>query len=338
MTGETFLTAGGPPLLWNGQAVDRRSEQGLWTPESGSEVSLLVPSQHHIYYRIGFPGKLRSLGSTAAHFAWVARGAAVGAVARGRLWDLAGALACCRAAGVSFSYLSGAPLDMPSLLEGGWTPEPVVAAHPRDLERDRALCEAERVDILFFPAPGAVYAPDHSTTVEESSLSENLCGASRPGHFRGVTTIVAKLFNTVLPDVAVFGQKDGQQARVIERMTRDLNFPVRIVVAPTVREPDGLAMSSRNAGLSAEERIQALCLVRALRAAERLYGEGERSAVALRGAMQELIASYPLAQVVYIELVDNQTLEPCEQLAAPAMIALCVRLGATRLIDNTVLK
>jgi myo-inositol-1(or 4)-monophosphatase len=137
VSGEMFLATGEPPLRWNGAAVDRRPEGARWGPSADDQIALLVPSQHHRYYRVDFPGKLRSLGSTAAHFAWVARGVAVGAVARGRLWDLAGALACCQAAGVSFGYLSGAPVDWSALLEGGWTPEPVVAAHPLDLERVR---------------------------------------------------------------------------------------------------------------------------------------------------------------------------------------------------------
>jgi len=209
--------------------------------------------------------------------------------------------------------------------------------YPVDIETDRALCEAEGVDTLFCPEADSVYAPDHSTYVRESSLSTGLCGAARPGHFRGVTTVVAKLFNIVQPDVAVFGQKDGQQVAVIERMTRDLDFPVRIVTGPIVREADGLAMSSRNAYLSPEERSQAVCLVQALRLAERLYGSGERSAARLRESMRDMIDRYSLARSEYIELVDRTTLQPVERVAGPVLVALCVHLGSTRLIDNTLL-
>jgi pantoate--beta-alanine ligase len=171
----------------------------------------------------------------------------------------------------------------------------------------------------------------------EESLSAGLCGASRPGHFPGVTTVVAKLFNLVLPDVAVFGQKDGQQVRVIQRMARDLDFAVKIVVAPTRREDDGLALSSRNAYLSDEERRQAVCLFEALQLAGRLFRQGERRTRVLSDAMRELLAGYPLARPEYVEIVDHDTLQPVEEIRGPVMVALCARLGRTRLIDNAVL-
>ncbi len=212
-----------------------------------------------------------------------------------------------------------------------------LAAYPRDFERDAELCRAAGVDALFHPAPEAMYPAGASTRVTETRLSRGLCGASRPGHFEGVCTVVAKLFNLVQPDLAVFGEKDGQQLRVIRRMARDLNFPVEIVAGPTRREPDGLAMSSRNVYLNPEERAQALCLRRALEIAERRYAGGERDAARLRAAVAAEIARAPLARVEYIEIVDDDTLEPVTALTRPALVALAVFIGRTRLIDNLVL-
>jgi len=210
--------------------------------------------------------------------------------------------------------------------------------YPRDLERDLKLCEDAGAAIVFRPPPDGVYAPDHSVYVEEERLSKGLCGAGRPGHFRGVTTVVAKLFNIVLPDVAVFGQKDAQQAAVIRRMVRDLDFPVEIVVSPIVREPDGLAMSSRNTYLSDAERQDALWLHRSLREAENLYREGERSAGVLREKISSLLAdNAPLVQVEYIEIVDNSSLEAVDHIDKEALVAIAARVGNTRLIDNVVL-
>lgn len=217
-------------------------------------------------------------------------------------------------------------------------PNEDLANYPRDVERDEALCRRAGTDILFYPEAKDIYLPDHSVYVVEESLSRGLCGATRPGHFRGVATVVAKLFNIVLPDVAVFGEKDGQQLRVIRRLGRDLNFPIEIVSGPTVREPDGLAMSSRNKYLGPEERRQALCLRRALDRAEDLVREGERDSGRLRLAMQKVIEDAPLARIDYIELVDEATLEPVTRLDRPAMAALAVFVGKTRLIDNTVLE
>lgn len=210
--------------------------------------------------------------------------------------------------------------------------------YPRDFERDEQVCREAQVDIIFYPSISELYASDASTWVVEERLSRGLCGASRPGHFRGVCTVVAKLFHIVQPHIAVFGEKDGQQLRIIERMVRDLHFPVRIVRGPTVREPDGLAMSSRNAYLSPDERKQAVVLKRALDKAEQLVREGiERDAERLKAAMQNVIEHAPDARIDYIEIVDDQTLEPVQTVDRPCMVALAVFIGKTRLIDNLVI-
>jgi len=212
-----------------------------------------------------------------------------------------------------------------------------LSSYPRDLERDLAMCAAAGADIVFAPADGEIYPPGYSTYVVEERLSRGLCGASRPGHFRGVATVVAKLFNLVLPEVAVFGSKDYQQARVIERMARDLNFPVEILVAPTVRETDGLAMSSRNKYLSPQQPAQALCLFRALEKAREMTGGGERSLEKIVAAMKTLIEAEPEARLDYIEARDAANLEPMTVLDRPTVIALAVFIGSVRLIDNAVL-
>jgi pantoate--beta-alanine ligase len=212
-----------------------------------------------------------------------------------------------------------------------------LAAYPRDFVRDAVLCERGGVAVVFHPDASEMYAPDFSTHVDESSLSAGLCGRRRAGHFRGVATVVSKLFNAVLPDVAVFGQKDAQQVRVIQRMVRDLNFPIEVIVAPIVREPDGLAMSSRNAYLNGTLRQDALCLRRALDEAERLFRAGERDATVLQQAMEAVIRRVPSAVIDYVEIVDDQTLKPVGMLKAPSLVALAVKVGSTRLIDNTVL-
>jgi len=217
-------------------------------------------------------------------------------------------------------------------------PQEDFSKYPRDFARDEALCRDARVDILFNPTPEDMYPEGHSTFVEENALSRGLCGASRPGHFRGVAIVVAKLFNIVLPDVAVFGEKDAQQLRVIRRMTRDLGFGVRIIPGPTLREPDGLAMSSRNKYLGPEERIQALVLKRSLDKAVALYGTGERRAEVLHTAMVAMLKSAPLARIDYVEIVDDETLERVTVIERPALVALAVFIGKTRLIDNVVLR
>lgn len=209
-------------------------------------------------------------------------------------------------------------------------------AYPRDFERDEKLCAAEQVDAVFYPSAESMYAQDASVWIDEEALSAGLCGGSRPGHFRGVCTVVAKLFNLVQPDLAVFGEKDAQQLRIIERMVRDLNMPIGIVRGAIVREADGLAMSSRNRYLSPEERVSARCLREALDLAERLIGEGARSAEAVREAMRRLIEQTPGAVIDYLALVDDASLVPAEPLQGSILIALAVKIGTTRLIDNRV--
>ena len=206
--------------------------------------------------------------------------------------------------------------------------------YPRNFERDAALCATAGVDINLNPAPEAMYPPRYSVHVEENVLAKGLCGASRPGHFRGVLTVVAKLFNLTLPDVAVFGQKDAQQARLIQQMTRDLNFPVAIVLAPIIREADGLAISSRNMYLSPTERREALGLSRALKHARRLYRKGERDAQRIIAAIKTIIEPVPSARIDYIEIVNSDLLQPVKAINEPILIALAVRIGKTRLIDN----
>jgi pantoate--beta-alanine ligase len=209
--------------------------------------------------------------------------------------------------------------------------------YPRDEERDLSLCREAGVEAVFLPTPSAMYAPDASVFVVEERLERGLCGARRPGHFRGVCTVVAKLFNLALPDVAVFGQKDYQQAAVIRRMVRDLNFPVEIVVAPTLREPDGLAMSSRNVYLSGDERQRALGLSRALAEAAGAVAGGPCAAETLRRRMCETLEGHGL-RVDYAEVVKADTLEPVSGAAARGDVALIAAYcGKTRLIDNRVL-
>ena len=213
------------------------------------------------------------------------------------------------------------------------------AAYPRTFEADRARCEAEGVDLVFYPSVPDMYPAGASVSLTENSLSRTLCGAARPGHFDGVCTVVAKLFNIVLPHVAVFGEKDAQQLRVIRRMVRDLRFPVEIVSGPTAREADGLARSSRNQYLTAEQRPQAVCLRRALDEAERLFAAGERDPRKLVAAMRAVVGRAPAAKIDYIEIVDDETLQPLAgPIARPALAALAVWVGTPRLIDNAVLR
>ncbi len=211
------------------------------------------------------------------------------------------------------------------------------AAYPRDFERDRKLTEAEGADIIFNPAAVEMYPPGHCTHVDVDSLTETLCGASRPGHFRGVTTVVTKLFTAVKPHVAVFGQKDAQQAAVIRRMTVDLNLDVEIVVAPIVREADGLAMSSRNVYLSPSERADATILRKSLLAADDLFQKGERDASVLVRSVKSMIESRPSARIDYVALSDPDTLQPMDEARSGALLAVAVFIGKTRLIDNLIL-
>ena len=216
-------------------------------------------------------------------------------------------------------------------------PKEDFSRYPRDLEKDRALLNHERVDLVFAPSAEDMYGRDRSTCVSVEELSERLCGRSRPGHFRGVTTVVAKLFHIIEPDVAFFGQKDAAQAAIIRKMVRDLNFDVQIVVAPTVREPDGLAMSSRNAYLTPEQRKQALALYRVLMRVQTLADRGERRAAELIRAGEEVIGEEPGARLEYLEVVNPDTLEPVADVSHGALVAVAAVVGATRLIDNVLL-
>jgi pantoate--beta-alanine ligase len=209
--------------------------------------------------------------------------------------------------------------------------------YPRTLEADCAKLAPEGVEIVFAPAAEAMYPTGATTTVYVEGLSERLDGRSRPGHFRGVSTVVAKLFHIVEPDCAVFGQKDAAQVAVLRRMVRDLDMPVEMIIAPTVREADGLALSSRNAYLSADERRQALVLSRALREIERLAGAGESNAVRLRQTALAVLAAEPAAKLDYLEIVHPETLEPVAEVSGGALIAVAAFVGATRLIDNILL-
>jgi pantoate--beta-alanine ligase len=212
-----------------------------------------------------------------------------------------------------------------------------LAKYPRPYERDRELLEKEGVAILFAPSAEEMYPKGEATWVVVEGLSERLDGRSRPGHFRGVTTVVSKLFHIIEPDVAFFGQKDAAQAAIIRRMVRDLNFPVEIVICPIVREPDGLAMSSRNAYLNPVERKQALALHRSLSRAEDEFRAGERSAARLIAAATKILAQEPQIRLDYFEIVDPDTLDCVEQIERPALVAVAAYVGSTRLIDNRIL-
>jgi pantoate--beta-alanine ligase len=213
-----------------------------------------------------------------------------------------------------------------------------LSKYPRDLKRDLTLLEAAGVDLVWTPTPEIMYPTGYGTWVEVEGLTKPLEGASRPGHFRGVTTVVSKLFNAVQPQKAYFGQKDAQQAAVIRQMTRDLNFPIEIVVCPIIRESDGLAMSSRNTYLSPEERTAATVLFRALTSAKSAYERGERSAESLRRVMAEALASEPRAQMQYVSVADYETLEELETVTGKTLLSMAVFLGKTRLIDNFVIE
>ncbi|MDH7568114.1 MAG: pantoate--beta-alanine ligase [Armatimonadota bacterium] len=210
--------------------------------------------------------------------------------------------------------------------------------YPRDFERDAAMARQVGVDLLFAPPVEEMYPGPQLTWVDVEQLTERLEGASRPSHFRGVATVVAKLFLIVLPDRAYFGQKDFQQLQVVRRMVRDLNFPVAVVPVPTVREPDGLAMSSRNTYLSAEERRAATVLHRALRMGEERIAAGERDAAALGTAMRALIAQEPLVRLDYLSIADPETLEEQERVRLPVVICVAAFVGNTRLIDNVLVE
>jgi pantoate--beta-alanine ligase len=212
------------------------------------------------------------------------------------------------------------------------------ARYPRTLNADLRICEAAGAHTVFVPTVAEVYPEPFRTFVEVAGVSEGLCGASRPGHFRGVATVVLKLFNMVGPDVAYFGQKDAQQVRVIQTMVRDLDVPIQVRVVPTVREPDGLALSSRNRYLTPEERRHAVVLWQALSEAARRVAAGERDAVALRRRMEERVAATPGATLDYAAVTDAESLAPVDRLERPALAALAVFFGRTRLIDNVTLE
>ncbi|HEX8992700.1 MAG TPA: pantoate--beta-alanine ligase [Anaerolineales bacterium] len=212
-----------------------------------------------------------------------------------------------------------------------------LSKYPRDLERDLRMLESVGADIVWAPTPEIMYPPGYQTWVEVQDVTRPLEGAQRPGHFRGVATVVTKLFNSVQPDKAYFGQKDAQQAAVIRQMTADLNFPIEIVVCPIVREPDGLAMSSRNVYLEPAQRQAATVLYRALHAAKAAYDAGERDAGRLRQAMKQTLESEPLAQMQYVSCADYSTLQELDTVSGKTLLSMAVYFGRTRLIDNLVL-
>ena len=211
--------------------------------------------------------------------------------------------------------------------------------YPRDEQRDLNLLEKENCDFVFIPSAQEMYGQDYQTYVKVRKYSEILEGEFRPTHFEGVTTVVIKLFNIVQPDFAVFGQKDAQQAFIIQKMVDDLNIPIRIDVLPIVRESDGLAMSSRNVYLNEEERKQALCLFNGIKLAEKLFNEGERSAKKLIESVKDFISQYSLAKIDYVEIVDKKNFNKVEALkdGSEYYLLLAVRIGNTRLIDNSIL-
>ena len=210
-------------------------------------------------------------------------------------------------------------------------------AYPRDLERDADLLEKAGASLLWTPTPAVMYPPGYQTWVEVEEITKPLEGAKRPGHFRGVTTVVTKLFNAVQPQKAYFGQKDAQQAVVIRQMVRDLNMPVEIITSPIVRERDGLAMSSRNTYLNPKERQAALVLSKSLKKAKSAYEDGERDANLLRGLMENMINAEPLARLEYVSIADNSSLAELEKIEGETLLSMAVYIGKTRLIDNLVL-
>ena len=211
-------------------------------------------------------------------------------------------------------------------------------AYPRDTRRDLALLEKEKTDIVFIPPATEMYPPGFKSWVEVAGVTERLEGACRPGHFRGVTTVCAKLFHIIQPDIAYFGQKDAQQVIVIRKMVADLNMNLKVITLPTVREPDGLAMSSRNTYLNPEERRAALVLYQALELARKLWSAGETDAAKIRREMLALIKREPLVKVDYVSIADAETLEELDRIKPPALASLAVKIGTTRLIDNVVLE
>jgi pantoate--beta-alanine ligase len=221
-----------------------------------------------------------------------------------------------------------------------FAPHEDFSRYPRDIKRDSRMAEEAGTDFLFIPEQNEMYSANHLTYIQIESLTEVLEGKIRPGHFRGVATVVAKLFNITKPHIAVFGQKDAQQALLIQQMVRDLNFDVELIIAPIVREPDGLAMSSRNVYLNPEERTQSVVLSQSLAMAEKMIASGERNCRNIKMEMLDLIASQPLADLNYISIADTSTLQEFDRLTggASALISLAVRFGKTRLIDNVLVR
>ena len=208
--------------------------------------------------------------------------------------------------------------------------------YPRDPQRDLGMLEKEKTDVVFMPPVAEMYPPQFNSWVDVGRITERLEGATRPGHFRGVATVVAKLFNIVQPNKVYFGQKDAQQLIVIKKMVADLNMNLEVVAVPTVREPDGLAMSSRNIYLNPQERKAAAVLYQALTLAQKLWSEGEKNAQAIRQKMTDLIQKQPLANIDYISIADAETLDELDTVKPPALVSLAVKIGRTRLIDNVV--
>lgn len=213
-----------------------------------------------------------------------------------------------------------------------------LSTYPRDIEKDKALCENAGADLIFHPESCEMYAPDFSTYVESQGVSAGLCGKSRPTHFRGVCTVVCKLFNIVTPDRAYFGQKDAQQLAVIRRMVRDLNMHIEIIGCPIIREEDGLAKSSRNTYLDEEERKAALVLSKAIFHGESRMKQGEKDAGVILREMTELIEAEPLAKIDYVEMVDADSIETIEKAEGRVLVAMAVYIGTTRLIDNFIME
>lgn len=216
-------------------------------------------------------------------------------------------------------------------------PKEDLASYPRDLEKDARLCEAAGVDLIFHPEPEEMYTDGFCSYVDMDGLTTELCGKSRPTHFRGVQTVVLKLFHIITPDRAYFGQKDAQQLAVVKRMVKDLNVDTEIIGCPIVREADGLAKSSRNTYLNAQERQAALVLSRSLAAGKKLTDAGEKNAAAVIGAIKAEIEKEPLAKIDYVDIVDFETITPVERIGESTLVAIAVYIGKTRLIDNMII-
>ncbi len=213
-----------------------------------------------------------------------------------------------------------------------------LTTYPHDTQRDLALLEKERTDVVFVPSAEEMYPPRFDSWVEVGNLTQRLEGACRPTHFKGVTTVVARLFNIVQPARAYFGQKDAQQAVVIRKMVADLNMDLEVVTCPTVREPDGLAMSTRNTYLNPEQRQAAVVLYQALTVAQQLWSQGEKDAARIRRQMTALIENQPLANIEYISIANPETLEELDKISPPVLVSLAAKIGKTRLIDNVLLE